>query len=564
MWGGFFAACFAFCCGGPAALLSWEPAPPEQPLEAPEIDALAAQAQALHPAPERELEHYLDYARARLERDLDLEGAATASLKALSLDPGDPRAVLLLLQVSGASGGRAGLSLDQAQQVLAVTQEQEGVDPAELALAVGWLALATGDSSSSRSALSEAPESWRRRRLELELALETQDLDRAERLAESLAQAFELDGARCRVSFRTELGAGRLQQAEDLANACLGEGIQAPGLQRELAELADRTGRPAVAIARYAAAGLTEDAATLRWQEGLGTLPQARGQLRGASASAQSQRAWIALYEGDIEAAWVESDGLEGPARAAVALERGVPPAEVLEMLPGQDPASAVLKARAALGSPQELLYWQAAVATEPSNPEIYRAWLGMGSGETLPAALDALAQRPLLELAQSPAALDRDTPWHLIAGPSWLEILQRVDSDTVRLLAGETEDIQDPLVAAYGRLREGEPQAADRLLGQVPREQRGQDWTIARAMVLLEGGEATAAQALVLPLLRDPGGRRAVVACFHARGQAEEALSALAPMLQERPWDTAIWSLALEISSTMGADPLDSKGPAQ
>lgn len=543
---------------------SYEPGPAALPDQDPVVEAVLSQAESLYPDPKQPFEAYLEHAQARVDRGLDLSGAAASARKALVLEPDSAQAAGLLVQVSGASGGEEGIDLNQAQGLLSALEAQGELKGDALLLTQGHLALGQGDLLGARAALQGVQEpNWTSKRLGLELALREGRLDQARTLALEFAEGFETDASLCRVELEQAVRIGQLSRAELLVNTCLSAGVQDPRLNARLAQLADWTGRPAVAASRYAAAGLGVDAVAVQWQEGILPLAQARAQLRGDSPAEREQRTWMALREGDVAAALVESEGLTGTARGAALLQSGAAPADVLDALGGQDPASQVIAALATRDTPAELSHWQAALEPWPSNPEVLRAWL-LGGGEgTRQAALAHLETLEPNALLGAKSTAQRSAPlWVLLP-------LQAADpacasSDPCRVLMGELDDLQEPVYGALLAIELGEVGQAKRILAKVPVSQRTASWTLAQAQLNLAKNEATAAQAALVPLLQTPGAKRILAQAVASRGRTDTALETLGGLLLDLPKDQRVWEICWEISSSEAHADLDSAPPAQ
>lgn len=552
------------CCGVPSMFWSYEPGPAALPDQDPVVEAVLSEAESLYPDPEQPFEAYIEHAQARVDRGLDLPGAAASARKALVLEPDSAQAAGLLVQISGASGGEAGIDLSQARGLLNALEAQGELKGDALLLTQGHLALGQRDLLGARAALQGVEESsWTSKRLALELALREGRLDEAKTIALEFAQSFETDASHCRVELEQAIAVGQLSEAELLVNACLSSGVQDPRLNARLAQLADWTGRPAVAASRYAAAGLGAEAVAVQWQEGILPLAQARAQLRGDSEAEREQRTWMALREGDVAAAMVESEALRGPARGAALLQSGAASAAVLDALDGQDPASQVIAALATRDTPAELSHWQAALEPWPANPEVLRAWL-LGGGEgTRQAALAHLETLQPSALLGAKSTAQRSAPiWVLL--PLQAEDSACGASDPCRVLMGELDDLQDPLYRALLAIELGEVGQAKRILAQVPSSQRTAAWTLAQAQLNLAKNEATAAQAGLVPMLETPGAKRLLAQAVASRGRTDTAMETLGGLLFDLPQDQRVWEICWEISSSEAHADLDSAPPAQ
>ena len=554
----------ALCCGVPSLFWTYEPGPEALPDQDPTVEAVLTQAEALYPEPEQPFGAYLEHAQARVDRGLDLSGAAASARKALVLEPDRAQAAGLLVQISGASGGEAGIDLVQAQALLVALEAQGELKGDALLLTQGQLALGLGDLLGARAALQGVQEpSWNSKRLALELALREGRLEQAQLLAEEFAQVFETDASQCRVEFEQALVLGQLARAEALVNACLSAGVQDPRLNARLAQLADWTGRPAVAASRYAAAGLGVEAVSVQWQEGILGLAQARAQLRGDSPAERTQRTWMALREGDPAAALIESEGLSGTARGAALLQSGAAPDEVLAALTGKDAASQVIAALASRDTAAELGHWQAALEPWPANPDVLRAWLlggGEGTRQAALAHVDSLEPNLLFGAQSVP---DRQSPlWVLL--PAQPAVPDCASSDPCKMLMGDLENLQGPVFRALLAIEVGELREAKRILAQVPASQRTPSWVLAQARLDLARNEATAAQAALVPLLQTPGAKTLLAQAVAHRGRLDTALETLGGLLVDQPQDQRVWEICWNISASQAQADLDSAPSAQ
>ncbi|MFT5585195.1 MAG: hypothetical protein ACI9VR_002783 [Cognaticolwellia sp.] len=554
----------ALCCGVPSLFWSYEP-----PLETlvdkdPAVEAVLREAEGMYPDPKQPFEDYVAHAQARVDRGLDLAGAAASARKALVLRPDSPQAAALLVQVSGASAGEAGVDLGQAAAILRALEVQGELQGDQLLLTQGHLALGHEDLVGARTALQGLHEpSWNSKRLALELAMREGRLAKAEVLAEEFRQGFEADASTCRVGLELAIARGQLYKAEDLVNECLAEGVQDPRLNGRLAQLADWTGRPAVAASRYAAAGLGVEAVAVQWQEGILGLAQARAQLSGDSLGERRQRTWMALHEGDAAAALIESEGLRGPTRAAALLRTGAAPERVQEALDGQDSASHVIAALAFRGTPKELGHWQAAVSPWPADPDVLRAWLLAGGEGTRDAALEHLSTLQPGVVLRARRVPDRMLPlWVLL--PAQMELADCRGSDPCRVLMGDLEGLQDPVYRALLAVDLGELREAKMILTQVPAIERSTAWILAKAELDLANNKATAAQSAVIPLLQSPGAKRILAQAVAQRGGVGTALETLGGLLQDLPLDQYVWEICWKISAAQAQPDLDSAPPAQ
>lgn len=550
------------CCGVPGALWSHDPGPVALPDQDPAVEAVLSQARSRFPEPGQTVPEYLQHARARVDRGVDLEGAADAAMKALVLEPENPHAAGLLIEASGASGGEFGVSLAQAQSLLEAVETQGALEPDLLLLARGHLAMGQGELLTVRSALEGLQqESWGSRRLTLELALLEGRLDDAQPLAEAFVAEQPEDASLCRVDLHRAIAAGQLLAAESSVNACLAAGAQDPRLSARLALLADQTGRPAIAASRYAAAGLRVQALAVQWQEGILSLAQARAQLRGQGVGERTQRTWMALSEGDTAAAMVESEGLEGAPRAAALLRSGATTDAVLGALTHTDPTSEVIAALATRGGPEELGHWQAALAPWPGNPDVLRAWRflgGEGTQEALQAQLAALPPSVLLGARAVPV---RSAPLGVLVGEVDPAICR---DDPCRVLARDLSSLQGPVFKALVATHLGELNQAKGILAGVPGAQRDAGWALAMAGLDLASEQPTAAQATVVPMLQTPGAKCILAQAVAQRGSTQTALETLGALLQEQAGDQIVWELTWKISSSQAQADLDSTPPAQ
>ena len=554
----------ALCCGVPSLFWSYEPGPAGLPGQDPAVQAVLTQAEALYPDPEQPFNAYIQHAQARVDRGLDLEGAAASAQKALVLEPKSAQAAGLLVQISGASGGEAGIDLGQAQALLSALEAQGELKGDDLLLTQGYLDFGRGNLLGTKAALQGIQEpTWASKRLSLELAMREGRIAHAESLAAEFGRSFETDASSCRVALEKAVAVGQLAQAELLVNDCLAAGVQDPRLNARLAQLADWTGRPAISAARYAAAGLGVHAVAVQWQEGILPLVQARAQLRGDSPAEREQRTWMALREGDVPAALSESEALLGTARGAALLQSGAAPSVVVEVLDGQDPSGHVIAALATRGTPEELGHWQAALEPWPADPQVLRAWLlggGEGTRQAALAHLDTLEPSVLLGAKSVPV---RRSPIWVLLPPQPLESAC-ASSDPCRVLMGELDELQDPVYRALLALELGELRDAKRILAQVPASQRSVSWTLAQARLNLAKNEATAAQAALVPLLQTPGAKRILAQAVAQRGRLDTALEALGGLLIEQPQDQRVWEICWEISSSQAHVDLDSAPSAQ
>jgi hypothetical protein len=552
------------CCGAPRLFWAYEPAPETLVDKDPAVGVSVREAEDLYPNPVQPFKDYVAHAQARVDRGLDLNGAAASARKALVLRPDSPQAAALLVQISGASGGHAGVGLDTAAGLLRALKLQGELQGDPLRVTQGHLALGQGDLVGARMALQGVRESsWTSKRLGLELAMREGRLAEAAVLAQEFGQGFDADASSCRVGLELAIARGQLARAETMVNACLAEGVQDPRLNGRLAQLADWTGRPAVAASRYAAGGLGVEAVAIQWQEGILGLTQARLQLTGDSPGERGQRTWMALHEGDFAAALIESEGLRGPPRAAALLQSGAAPENVRDALEGQDPASQIIAALAHRGTPQELEYWQAAVAPWPADPDVLRAWLIAGGPGTRDALLEHLSSLQPGVVLHARRVPDRMLPiWVLL--PAQREQVDCQGSDPCRVLMGDLEDLQDPGFRALVAIELGELRHADRILAPVPASQRSTGWILARAELDLANNHANAAQSAVMPLLQSSGAKRILAQAVAQRGRLDSALDTLGGLLQDLPQDQHLWEICWKISAAQAQADLDSAPLAQ
>ena len=547
------------CCGAPRLFWAFEPAPKTLVDKDLAVEIALQEAEGLYPSPAQSFKDYVAHAQARVDRGLDLNGAAASARKALVLRPNSPQAAALLVQISGASSGHAGVGLETAAGLLQALKLQGELQGDPLLITQGYLALGLGDLVGARTALQAVRESsWTSKRLGFELAMRERRWAEATVLAQEFGQGFEADASSCRVDLERAIARGQLARAEVLVNACLAEGVHDPRLNERLAQLADWTGRPAVAASRYAAAGFGVKAVAVQWQEGILDLTQARLQLTGDSLGERRQRTWMALHEGDFSAALVESKDLRGPPRAAALLKSGAAPEQVRDALEGQDPASQIIAALAFRGTSQELEYWQAALAPWPADPDVLRAWLMAGGEGTRDALMEHLSMLQPGVVLHAQRVPDRIFPIRVFL-PAQREQVDCQGSDPCRVLMGDLEDLHDPVYRALVSLERGELRHADRILAQLPPSKRSTGWILARAELNLANNHAHTAQSAVIPLLQSSEAKRILAQAVAQRGRLDSALDTLGGLLQDRPQDQHLWEICWKISAAQAQADLDS-----
>lgn len=528
---------------GGAGLLLRQVGQADDPMEQPLFDDLVASCDHVS-APEESAAHYAEVVQSRLERRLDVEGAASAACRGVLLHPDRPEPWIDLAEVSGVSAGRHGLSVDQARRVL--EQLRDPTDPA-WTRAHAAVALAEGRLGVCDHALASLPEQdWRATRIALDLALAQHHVDRAEELVGALRLEWPQDAGACLAEAELLSRGGRIAQAEQTVNGCLAAGTLDPAMAIWLADSADRTGRPTVALARYAAGGATVDAAILRWQDQVSedAVAQARAALRGDSTVELQQRTWLALEEGDAAAALVESASLTGPARVAalLAADRRQEAAALARDVPGV--TGDVLRAQASETALERDAAWTSALAERPCDGTLLLAWADAGG---LDAAQDAAqACSPVLLSFYRPS-VQRSAPWWLLVPQSRAE----PSGGALALIAGDHGALTAPLLKGLVAARAGDAAAARRELGRVPRRKRDADWALAMALADLADGRLTEAQSAAMDALDEGGDAALIVAALamQARGSDAAAIEVWNTLVDRRPWDAGLAHMRYQAS---------------
>jgi hypothetical protein len=494
--------------------------------------------------PDQDAAHYAEIVQSRLERRLDLEGAAAAACRRVLLHSDQGAPWMDLAEVSGVTGGRHGLSVEQARRVL--EQLRDTSDPAWVR-AHAAVSLAEGRLGVSDHALgSLSDQDWRAQRIALDLALAQHHEERARELVGALRAEWPQDAGACLAEAELLSRSGLVAQAEEIVNGCLAAGTLDPAMAVWLARSADRTGRPAVALARYAAGGATIDAAVVRWQEQVGddAMTQARAALRGDTVQEAQQRTWLALEDGDPAAALIESAALTGPARvtALIAADHLGAASDAAQGLPGA--TGSALRAR--LGStPQEQdAAWAEALALQPCDGTLLLAWADAGSRDAAVAAAEACSP-VLLSFYRVPA--QRDAPWWLVVP----EMNAAPLTGNLALLAGNHDALGTPLLRGILAARAGDAAQARRELGRVPKRKRTVDWTLAMALADLADGRTTAAQSTAMDALEQGGDAALIVAAMamQTRGSDAAAIEVWNTLVDRRPWDAGMAHMRYQAS---------------
>lgn len=490
---------------------------PRTPAVTSALERELAQYEAAWPHPAGTPDSLYSAAGASIEQRTELLQAEQALEQALVLDSDHPGALLLLLELSGISGGEYGPAPAVADELLAGMDGGWEVDQVRAALELG-----RGDAMVASITHRTVPlQTARARRLRMEIELALQRFDVADEHAAVLQKLWPHDSGACHVRARRMLVEGHPAQAEQALMACVVMGARDPQLYAELGGIADRTGRWEEAIALYVQAGEGGRVAAIRLQEEGVADRNAAG---GTGNVSRIQLAWMDLREQQPVRAL---DGVEGVphshvVRAASHLASNDATTALAVLGTRKGPAESLVRARASG-------LWDEATASDPANPAIWRQRLA--EDPALDVALDALDRVEVVSWMLRGPPSDRQTPWQVVAPASWDTALARLPSDRgglAWLMAGEPAPPYASVdVRAASRLLADDPHGA---LALKP------DGAV-RGLALLAAGKTSQAHSEAVSHRGDPAWGAVLALASAARGNDVAARSLL--------------TLALEANST-------------
>ena len=470
-------------------------------------------------------------------------------------DPELPAPWLRLVMASARGQGVEALLRTEARTVVEAAEEVAPTDDLLLP-ARAWLALMEGDPGTALGLVGEGAVEVEGRRAWLRARLESGGTGwRASAAVLSLADG---DVEACEAFARAAWREGWVPLARDRLARCREAGARSPALGRLEGELAEASGETGLAIERYAGSGALLHAAALASAEHSAEAPDLLRRAVEAGGPPEPLallQLWTALRQGDeagrhAALATLEAGQGDFPeiriARAAAALEGGLPGTAIAHLEGLDNPAASVIRARAllALGAaPEALEQLRAAAAAEPWNVAILRALAAADGGRDEVVA--RLAAADPVEWWAHRGWDRRDLPWELLSplgagpikDPAWLLPIAR-SAPAGSLLAryaillgltGELEGADPAALAAAGlEARPGDP--VDTALAALARVELGEPVSARDLLRGLEGVESA-------PLAVDLARFRSLA----ATGAEDEAARLLARCSRQDPRRVAL-----------------------